>query len=104
MAHEGQLGRSFIIRGKKAKSNSDKTEHWVPANKDSCKPGVKVRFINANMHDENPKYYPVAGIVGTVKEVGKDFVMALIRWPKNTTSGDNKWYTPICDLEVLLCE
>ena len=88
----GQLGRSFIIGEPK------QTEHWVPATETNLKPGVKVRYLNAEKHEQNPEFYPVQGTVGEVVFADND--TCLVQWPGYTCS----WYTSQFDLEVLLCE
>lgn len=89
----GQLGRSFIIGEPK------QTEHWVPATKDNVKVGSKVRYLNAEKHEQNPEFYPLQGTIGEVVFVDDDDT-CLVQWPCYKTT----WYTSRFDLEVLLCE
>lgn len=84
----GQLGRSFIIGEHK------QTEHWVPATKDNVKVGSKVRYLNAEKHEQNPEFYPAQGTVGEVDSSGR------VRWFGYETA----WFANQSDLEVLLCE
>ncbi len=100
----GQLGRSFIIGEKKAKEpvnifKEKVTEHWVPATKDNVKVGSKVRYLNAEKHEQNPEFYPARGAVGEVISVSDDGT-CLIQWLGYVTS----WFSNQSDLEVLLCE
>lgn len=92
----GQLGRSFIIGEPK------QTEHWVPATKDNVKVGSRVMMIDREAHFAVPEYNPVAGTVGIVEEI--DSNICLVKWPKGTTSEDDKWYSTYEELEVLLYE
>ena len=78
-------------------------EHWVPATEYNLKPGVKVRYLNAERHDENHNYYPAKGTIGQVKQNCHDST-CLIQWPAGSTSGGNAWYATWTDLEVLVCE
>ena len=117
----GQLGRSFIIGEKKNKEpvNTFKvgdtagdgvwacrniylekaTEHWVAATETNLKPGVKVRYLNAEMHKQSPECYPAQGTVGEVIAFDDDNT-CLVQWLGYT----NAWYASRFDLEVLLCE
>jgi hypothetical protein len=89
----GQLGRSFIIGEPK------QTEHWVPATKDNVKIGDKVRYLNAEKHEQNPEFYPLPGTIGEADSDG-DNETCLVQWPDYKIS----WYALWSDLEVLLCE
>lgn len=89
----GQLGRSFIIGGHK------QTEHWVPATKTNLKPGVKVCYLDAEKHKQNPEFYPAQGTIGEVVSLSNDDT-CLVQWPDYTTA----WFASRFDLEVLLCE
>lgn len=92
----GKIGRSFIIGQPK------QTEHWVPATKDNVKVGSKVRMIDGEMHNEDPRCFPVAGAVGIVKVISP--CNYEVQWPRGTTSGNDKWWSNYRYLEVLLCE
>ena len=92
----GQLGRSFIIGQPKW------TEHWVQATKDNVKVGSKVRMIDGEAHFATPEYSPIIGTEGTVEKIESD--ICLVKWPKDTTSKDDKWYSAYNKLEVLLYE
>ena len=99
----GQLGRSFII-GEKNKQNKQ-IERWVPATRDNVKVGSKVRYLNAEKHEQNPMFYPLQGTIGEVvfiDNVNNDDNddTCLIQWPGYATT----WYASQPDLEVLLCE
>ena len=120
----GQLGRSFII-GEVVELGSDycfvqwpkgitagdgvwacrniylekATEHWVAATETNLKPGVKVRYLNAEMHKQSPECYPAQGTVGEVIAFDDDNT-CLVQWLGYT----NAWYASRFDLEVLLCE
>ena len=75
------------------------TEHWVPATKDNVKVGSKVRYLNAEKHEQNPKFYPLQGIIGEVVFVDNNNTYLIQR------SGYTiAWYSSRFDLEVLLCE
>ena len=78
------------------------TEPWFPATKDNVKVGSKVRMINSELHNENPRWFPVAGTVGIVRKL--DYINCEVQWPKGTTSWQDKWWCNYEHLEVLLCE
>lgn len=92
----GQLGRSFIIGEPK------QSEHWVPATEDNVKVGSKVRMIDEEAHLVDSVCAPVVGTMGIVEKI--DSRICLVKWPKGTTSDDDKWYCAYAELEVLLCE
>ena len=96
----GQLGRSFII-GEKNKQNKQ-IKHWVPATEYNVKVGSKVRMIDDKVHNEHPNFYPIAGTVGIVEGCG--LLVCGVRWPKDTTSENDRWWCEYEYLEVLLCE
>lgn len=75
------------------------TEHWVPATKDNVEVGSKVRYLNAEKHEQNPEFYPVQGTVGEVISVS-DSGACLVQWHGYITS----WFASWSDFEVLLCE
>ena len=75
------------------------TEHWVAATETNLKPGVKVRYLNAEMHKQSPECYPAQGTVGEVIAFDDDNT-CLVQWLGYT----NAWYASRFDLEVLLCE
>lgn len=89
----GQLGRSFIIGEPK------QTEHWVPATKDNVKVGSKVRYLNAEKHEQDPEFYPVQGTVGEIVNISNNDI-CFVQWPGYKTT----WCASKFDLEVLLCE
>ena len=78
------------------------TEHWVPATKDNVKVGSKIRMINGKLHNENPRWFPVVGTVGIVRNLCD--INCDVQWPKGTTSWQDKWWCNYEHLEVLLCE
>lgn len=92
----GQFGRSFIIGEPK------QTKHWVPATKDNVKAGSKVRMADNILYKDEPLYFPATGTVGTIINIydGTPFV----QWPSGNTSEKDRWFCPLCHLEVLLCE
>lgn len=52
--------------------------------------GRKVRFINAEAHEEMPQYYPKVGTIGTIVPVkGTDFEGLVddfaVQWPEGST-------------------
>ena len=54
--------------------------------------GRKVRFINAEAHEEMPQYYPEVGTVGIIVPVkGTDFERLVddfaVQWPNGSTTG-----------------
>lgn len=55
--------------------------------------GDKVVFVNSEMHESCPEFYPKVGTVGTIVEVlPTSSVLDLrIQWPKGSTSGNDKW-------------
>lgn len=94
----GQLGRSFII-GEPKQTKPKQIEHWVSAAKSNLSKGAKVRYLNAEMHKQNPECYPAQGTVGEVVAFDDDSI-CLVQWFGYT----NFWYASRFDLEVLLCE
>ena len=78
------------------------TEPWFPATKDNVKVGSKVRMINSELHNENPRWFPAVGTVGIVRKL--DYINCEVQWPKGTTSWQDKWWCNYEHLEVLLCE
>lgn len=78
------------------------TEHWAPTTKDNVKIGSKVRMINGKLHNENPRWFPVVGTVGIVRNLCD--INCDVQWPKGTTSWQDKWWCNYEHLEVLLCE
>lgn len=54
------------------------------------KPGDKVRFIDAVLHEEMPKTHPKPGTVGVVLGQICDTVLG-VRWPTESTAAGNKW-------------
>lgn len=87
----GQLDRSFIIGQPK------QSEHWVPVTEDNVKIGSKVRYLNAEKHLKNPKFYPVQGTIGKVVSVGNDSTH-LVQWPGYPVP----YFASQFDLEVLV--
>lgn len=77
-------------------------EPWVPATKDNVKIGSKVRMINGKLHNEIPRWFPVVGTVGIVRNLCD--INCDVQWPKGTTSWQDKWWCNYEHLEVLLCE
>ena len=78
------------------------TEPWIPATTDNVKIGSKVRMINGKLHNENPRWFPVVGTVGIVRNLCD--INCDVQWPKGTTSWQDKWWCNYEHLEVLLCE
>lgn len=78
------------------------TKHWVSATKDNVKIGSKIRMINGKLHNENPRWFPVVGTVGVVRNLCD--INCDVQWPKGTTSWQDKWWCNYEHLEVLLCE
>lgn len=68
--------------------------------------GKKVRFINAEAHEEMPWCYPAVGTVGVLiptvntafKELVDDFV---VQWPKGSTSKIDCWLASEDSLELV---
>ena len=75
------------------------TEYWAPATKDNVKRGDKVRYLNAEKHEQNPKFYPLQGTIGEVVSVCEDNT-CFVQWPNYKTA----WFASQFDLEVLLYE
>lgn len=78
------------------------TEPWVPATKDNVKIGSKIRMINGKLHNENPRWFPVVGTVGIVRNLCD--INCDVQWSNGTTSWQDKWWCNYEHLEVLLCE
>ena len=64
--------------------------------KHKFKRGDKVVFLNAELHNEYPIYYPPEGSVGSVLIPGRE--SACIQWPEGTTGGSGLWHARNCDL------
>ena len=92
----GQLGWSSIIGEPK------QTEYWVPATKDNIKVDSKVRMADNILYKDEPLYFPAAGTVGTIVNIYDG--TPLVQWPSKNTSEKDRWFCPLCHLEVLLCE
>jgi hypothetical protein len=80
----GQLGRSFIIGGKKA------DEKKVKKSVNTFKVGNKVKFLGLGVEDEealnNRRFYPPVNTVGKIVKLDSDY--CFVRWPKGIVSGD----------------
>lgn len=66
------------------------------------KEGDRVRFLNADLHENDPEYYPPVGTEGTVqmicpKESGLDQV-ALVTWHLREAMNET-WYAPFAAIE-----
>lgn len=75
------------------------TEYWASATKDNVKRGDKVRYLNAEKHEQNPEFYPLQGTIGEVVSVCEDNT-CFVQWPNYKTA----WFASQFDLEVLLYE
>ena len=53
--------------------------------------GDKVRFIDEEAHEKEPRCYPRVGTIGTVVMYG--IGRYLIMWPKRSTSMDDVWWS-----------
>ena len=60
--------------------------------------GDKVVFLNAEAHAQCPRWYPPAGTVGRVLQVGRG--TARVQWPAGCTGGSGRWYAPLCELAL----
>ena len=85
-----EKGRSFII--------GEKKEEWVVVDKE-IEVGDMVRFLNEEIHEKYPYYYPAVGTIGEVILAEENSVMA--QWPQGATMGDGCWYVPSKWLEVV---
>ena len=83
-------------------TNEKVIKPWFPATKDNVKIGSKVRMINGKLHNESPRWFPVVGTVGVVRNLCD--INCDVQWPKGTTSWQDKWWCNYEHLEVLLCE
>ena len=90
----GEKGRSFIIGEKKE-------DEWVVVDKE-IEAKDTVRMKSNQLHKLNPDFYPPKSIVGKVIKVNK--CDCLVEWPKNSTSGDDRWFAMKDDLEVVVCK
>ncbi len=93
----GQLGRNFII-GEPKRTETKRTEHWVPATKDNVCKGSVVKFIDI----EKNNWFPPINTIGRVIYVSDK--TCLVQWPQGTTDRDSRWWSNYNRLEVLLCE
>ena len=64
--------------------------------KNNFQVGDEVVFVNSEMHEENPQWYPEVGTVGVVVDIWKpvhdDDFTTMVQWPEGSTSGINKWW------------
>lgn len=62
--------------------------------------GKQVRFINAEVHENEPDFYPAPGTIGTIVPIDEDFEKAkfLVQWPSGSTSWNDKWQ---CDEDLI---
>lgn len=58
--------------------------------------GDRVIFLNAEAHAQCPRWYPPAGTVGRVLQVGHG--TARVQWPLGCTGDGGRWYAPLCEL------
>lgn len=58
--------------------------------------GDRVVFVNTEAHAQCPRWYPPAGTVGRVVQVGTG--TARVQWPAGCTGGSGRWYAPLCEL------
>lgn len=66
------------------------------------KVGDKVRYIaEDSKEDKESGYYPPKGTIGVVVKVEDDAVPYLIKWPKETTKHDGRWYASRDEIELV---
>lgn len=53
--------------------------------------GSKVRFTNAEAHEEEPCFYPTVGTVGTICDIDR-FGNLEVQWPEGTTMSNDRWW------------
>ncbi len=58
--------------------------------------GDRVVFCNTAAHAQCPRWYPPAGTVGRVVQVGTGTVR--VQWPAGSTGGNGRWYAPLCEV------
>ena len=59
-------------------------------------------MADGEAHFVDPECSPIIGTEGIVEKIDPD--ICLVKWPKDTTSKDDKWYSTYEELEVLLYE
>lgn len=61
--------------------------------KNNFQVGDEVVFVNSEMHESCPEYYPKVGTVGTIVEVlpTSHYLNIRIRWPRGSTSHNDIW-------------
>lgn len=64
------------------------------------KVGDKVKFINDELHNIAPSYYPKVGTVGEIVKSYEDNTF-FVQWPEGTTSDDDFWYVGGQDIELV---
>lgn len=64
------------------------------------KVGDKVRFVSAEAHDCDPRYYPPVGAIGTVLSINR-YGDVFVQWPEGSTSHSDRWCTHATRLELV---
>lgn len=64
------------------------------------KVGDKVRFVNAEVHDCDPWFYPPVGTIGTVLSINR-YGDVFVQWPEGSTLTEDRWWTHITSLELV---
>lgn len=58
--------------------------------------GDEVVFVNSEMHEESPQWYPKVGTVGVVVDIYEpaddDDFTTRVQWPEESTSKSDEWW------------
>ena len=52
--------------------------------------GDRVRFLDREKHEKEPRYYPPTGTVGTVYQIDEDGDL-WVRWPEGVLADGTDW-------------
>lgn len=61
--------------------------------------GLKVKALDCDMHETHPQFFPKEGTKGKIIAIDYKHSVVLVKWKKNSTSEDDKWYTPCYNIE-----
>lgn len=61
--------------------------------------GLKVKALNCDTHETHPQFFPKEGTKGKIIAIDYEHDIVLVKWKKNSTSEDDKWYTTCYNIE-----
>lgn len=62
--------------------------------------GDTVKFINDELHNDAPRYYPKGGTIGEIVKLHEGNTM-FVQWPRGSTSSDDVWCVAGQDIELV---